>query len=53
MRLPSQANEPDVPGIGLVPEARFEAYRAKCETCLREMLRRGEYIGWLARPNEL
>ena len=39
--------------MGLVPESLFEAYRAKCETCICEMLRSGEYIGWLARPGEL
>lgn len=38
--------------MGLVPESLFEAYRARCETRLREMLQNGEYIGWLAWPNE-
>jgi GNAT superfamily N-acetyltransferase len=38
--------------MGLVPESLFEAYRARCETGLREMLHSGEYIGWLAWPNE-
>ena len=39
--------------MGLVPESLFEAYRARCETRIREMLQSGEYIGWLAWPNEL
>ena len=39
--------------MGLVPESLFEAYRARCETRIREMLQSGEYIGWLARPDEL
>jgi len=38
--------------MGLVPESIFEAYRAKCETSICEMLRSGEYVGWLAHPNE-
>ena len=39
--------------MGLVPESLFETYRSKCETHIREMLQSGEYIGWLAWPNEL
>jgi GNAT superfamily N-acetyltransferase len=39
--------------MGLVPESLFEAYRARCETGLREMLQSGEYIGWLASLNDL
>lgn len=38
--------------MGLVPEPLFETYRARCESRLREMLETGEYIGWLAWPNE-
>ena len=42
--------------MGLVPESLFEAYRAKCETCICEMLRSGEFNCatfcriWLANP---
>jgi GNAT superfamily N-acetyltransferase len=39
--------------MGLVPEPLFDSYRTKCETRIREMLESGEYIGWLAWPNEL
>ena len=39
--------------MGLVPDLLFEAYRARCEMRIREMLQSGEYVGWLARPNEL
>ena len=39
--------------MGLVPEPLFESYRAQCETRLREMLETGEYVGWLASPNEV
>lgn len=39
--------------MDLVPEPLFETYRAQCESCLRELLASGEYIGWLASPNEL
>ena len=39
--------------MDLVPESLFESYRARCETRIREMLQSGEYIGWLARPDEL
>jgi GNAT superfamily N-acetyltransferase len=38
--------------MGLVPESLFETYRARCEARILEMLQSGEYIGWLARPNE-
>jgi GNAT superfamily N-acetyltransferase len=38
--------------MGLVPEPLFENYRARCETRIREMLETGEYIGWLASPND-
>ena len=38
--------------MGLVPESLFETYRSRCETRIREMLQSGEYIGWLAWPNE-
>lgn len=38
--------------MDLVPEPLFESYRAQCESRLREMLETGEYIGWLASPNE-
>jgi GNAT superfamily N-acetyltransferase len=38
--------------MGLVPEPLFETYRARCESRIREMLETGEYIGWLAWPNE-
>lgn len=33
--------------MGLVPESLFEAYRARCESSIREVLQSGEYIGWL------
>ena len=38
--------------MGLVPESLFEDFRAKCEMRLREMLETGEYVGWLASPND-
>lgn len=38
--------------MGLVPAALFETYRARCETGIRGMLEAGEYVGWLASPNE-
>ncbi len=38
--------------MGLVPDQIFDSFRARCETRLREMLESGEYVGWLARPNE-
>ncbi len=38
--------------MDLVPEPLFETYRARCESRLREILETGEYIGWLASPNE-
>ena len=38
--------------MGLVPDPLFEIYRASCETRIREMLETGEYIGWLACPND-
>ena len=38
--------------MGLVPESLFETYRARCETRICEILQSGEYIGWLAQPNE-
>lgn len=38
--------------MGLMPEPLFETYRARCETRIREMLEIGEYIGWLACPND-
>jgi len=38
--------------IGLVPEPLFENYRARCEIGIREMLGTGEYVGWLALPND-
>ena len=39
--------------MGLVPEPLFENYRSKCEIRIREMLITGEYVGWLASPNEV
>src|SRR5689334_7764636 len=36
----------------MVPEAMFDRFRLLCETRLRELLGSGEYIGWLAHPNE-
>ena len=38
--------------MGLVPNELFDSYRSLCETRLREQLSSGEYIGWLAFPNE-
>ena len=38
--------------MGLVPESIFETYRVRCETRIYEMLQSGEYVGWLAWPNE-
>jgi GNAT superfamily N-acetyltransferase len=38
--------------MNLVPEPLFARYRAQCESRLRAMLERGEYLGWLAWPNE-
>jgi len=37
--------------MGLIPEPLFESYRAKCEIRIREMLETGEYVGWVASPN--
>jgi GNAT superfamily N-acetyltransferase len=39
--------------MGLIPDAIFEGYQAKCETRIREMLETGEYVGWLASPNDI
>ncbi len=39
--------------MGLVPEPLFDSYRAKCEARLREQLAFGEYVGWLASPDDL
>jgi len=36
----------------MVPEALLESFRLLCETRLREALGSGEYVGWLAFPNE-
>ena len=38
--------------MGLVPNELFDSYRLLCETRLDEQLSSGEYIGWLAYPNE-
>lgn len=38
--------------MDLVPAPLFEGYRAQCESRLRAMLETGEYVGWLALPNE-
>ena len=38
--------------MGLVPEPLFENYRSKCEIGIRNMLGTGEYVGWLASPND-
>jgi GNAT superfamily N-acetyltransferase len=38
--------------MGLVPEPLFEDYQVRCEIRIREMLETGEYVGWLASPNE-
>lgn len=37
----------------MVPDTLFDRYRGLCETRLREMLETGEYIGWLAYPDEM
>src|SRR4051794_21990227 len=39
--------------MGLIPDALFEGYQAKCEIRIREMLETGEYVGWLASPNDI
>jgi GNAT superfamily N-acetyltransferase len=38
--------------MGLVPDDLFGSFRARCEARLRQMLESGEYLGWLACPNE-
>ncbi len=38
--------------MGLVPEPIFDSYRTRCEKRLREQLATGEYIGWLASPQQ-
>jgi GNAT superfamily N-acetyltransferase len=38
--------------MGIVPGPLFDRYRATCESRMREMLETGEYIGWLALPND-
>jgi len=38
--------------MGLVPAPLFEDYQARCEIRLREMLETGEYVGWLASPDD-
>jgi GNAT superfamily N-acetyltransferase len=41
----------------MVPGALFDGFRELCETRLRDLLRTGEYVGWLAyreqSPNEI
>src|SRR4026208_1040218 len=39
--------------MGLVPASLCETSRSRCEPRIRKMLQSGEYIGWLAWPNEL
>ena len=38
--------------MGLVPDELFDSFRARCELSLHHMLEFGEYLGWLATPNE-
>jgi GNAT superfamily N-acetyltransferase len=38
--------------MGDVPPALFEPFRAKSRELIHDMLARGEYIGWLASPED-
>jgi GNAT superfamily N-acetyltransferase len=38
--------------MGQVPESSFAEFRARCEPRIRAMLETGEYVGWLACPDD-